>query len=238
MLGRIGCLNYSIIRNSSVSLRPTAYSQLGQFIVHKDHYSGTTRKYSTSSSAYYKTASSNTRKNKLWLKIKSAIRFGASSLLVVGAAGVTGVVVYLVVSELLLPSSDTQIFNRAVNIVENDKIARNLLQCNDGNGLERLKAHGGYANSDRWARNRPITSLKQLDRDGKKHYFMKFRVESLKKSGLVSLEAIQSDKFYKVDFVRMSLDVIGEKRYHLIKPKIQKSKPNGILGLFWGPTKN
>lgn len=189
-------------------------------------------------------AASNTgKKNKkvaVWPKIRAFTTFTISGTLVIGAAGLSAIVIYLIVSELFSPSGDTQIFNRSVSLIEKDEIARSLLQCNDTeDSKERLKAYGETFTNDKWTRNRPIVSSKKVDKNGKSHHFMRFHVESKKKRGLVHIEALESDKHYQPDFTTMYIDVPGEQRYYLIKPKLHKIvKPKGFLGINWGPRKD
>ncbi|QLQ81574.1 hypothetical protein HG537_0F03350 [Torulaspora globosa] len=176
----------------------------------------------------------------IWPKVKAFTTFTASGTLVIGAAGLSMVVIYLILSELLSPSGDTQIFNRSVSLIEKDETARALLQCNDTEeSKEKLKAYGEIFTSDKWTRNRPIVSTKKIDKNGKAHYFMRFHVESKKKRGLVHIEAVESDKNYQPDFKSMYLDVAGEQRYYLIKPQLGTvAKPKGFLGVNWGPKRN
>lgn len=182
----------------------------------------------------------NTKKIPLWPRIKAFTSFTVSGILVVGATGLAGIVIYLIGAELFSPSGDTQIFNRAVTKVENDETARKLLQCNDtATSKERLKAYGEILTDDKWTRNRPISSTKKIDKEGKEHYFMRFHVESKQKMGMVHVEAKESDVNYQPDFVSMYLDIPGEKRHYLIKPHLNIiTRPKGFLGVNWGPKKN
>ncbi|AMD21837.1 HFL019Wp [Eremothecium sinecaudum] len=195
-------------------------------------------RYSTFNANHNESTSSKQNRNIL-KRVKSIISFSASGILIVGATGIAGVVLYLILSELFSPTGDTQLFNRAVSYVEGDANARNLLQCYDRDQKkERLKAYGDSLHGDKWTRNRPITSTKRVDKNGKEHHFMKFRVESAKVVGVVSLEAVRSDNSYKMDFLQMYLDVPGHKRYYLIKPQLPVPKPKGFLGINWGPRKD
>ncbi|AET40544.1 Tim21p Ecym_6154 [Eremothecium cymbalariae DBVPG len=196
-------------------------------------FNGTSTK--NSASGKYSTE----KKLPLWPRVKSAVSFSVSGILIVGATGLAGVVVYLILSELFSPSGDTQIFNRAVTKIEADTVARSLLQCNDyENSRERLKAYGETLHNDKWTRNRPIKSTRRIEKDGKEHYFMKFHVESNKKIGLVTVEARESEKSYQPDFISMYLDVSGHERYYLIKSRPLVVKPKGFLGVNWGPKRD
>ncbi|CAI2001669.1 hypothetical protein SEUBUCD646_0G02600 [Saccharomyces eubayanus] len=176
----------------------------------------------------------------LWPQVKSASTFTFSGILVIGAVGISTIVIYLILSELFSPSGDTQLFNRAVTMVEKNKDVRNLLQCNDGiTGKERLKAYGELITNDKWTRNRPIVSTKKMDKEGRTHHYMRFHIESKKKLALVHLEAKESKKNYQPDFINMYVDVPGEKRYYLIKPKLNSvPSSKGFLGIRWGPRKD
>ena len=176
----------------------------------------------------------------LWPQVKSASTLTFSGMLVIGAVGISAIVIYLILSELFSPSGDTQLFNRAVSMVEKNKDIRSLLQCDDGiTGKERLKAYGELITNDKWTRNRPIVSTKKLDKEGRTHHYMRFHVESKKKIALVHLEAKESKQNYQPDFINMYVDVPGEKRYYLIKPKLHPvSNSKGFLGIRWGPRKD
>lgn len=180
------------------------------------------------------------RPKPLWPQVKSASTFTFSGILVIGAVGISAIVIYLILSELFSPSGDTQLFNRAVSMVEKNKDIRSLLQCDDGiTGKERLKAYGELITNDKWTRNRPIVSTKKIDREGSTHHYMRFHIESKKKIALVHLEAKESKQNYQPDFINMYVDVPGEKRYYLIKPKLHPvSNSKGFLGIRWGPRKD
>ncbi|KAH3903048.1 Tim21p SCDLUD_000659 [Saccharomycodes ludwigii] len=207
----------------------------------------TSRSYSTfTSHGNDTTTASKKPKKSIWKQIKKFTTFTASSALVIGALSLATIVLYLIISELFLPSGDTQIFNRAVNLIEADEVSRKLLQCNDHIGedkrenRERLKAYGETISDNRWARNRPVQSTRTVGQDGKELFFLRFHVESNKKIGTVTLEAKESNEHYQPDFVFLCLDVPGEKRHYLIRPIPQfvpKPKGTGFLGLSWGPKK-
>lgn len=180
-----------------------------------------------------------TKKIPLMAKIRTLTTFTFSSLLVLGGVGVSGVVLYLILSELFSPSGDTQLFNRAVSMVEDNDDVRKLLQCDDsGVRRERLKAYGELVTNDRWTRNRPIVSTEKVDKYGKHHHYMRFHLESKKKLGLVHIEAVDLEQHYKPSFVSMYIDIPGEKRYYIIKPKLRQiMRPKTIFGFPWGSSK-
>lgn len=206
----------------------------------------------SSVSALRQAAGENTGKNSkekpknqlIWTKIKKAFTFTAATGLVVGATGLAGLVIYLVVSEIALPSGDTQIFNKVVSLVEKDENCQKLLEFENG---FRLKAYGesidykeGSNTGSNWTRNRPIASTRRLDKNGKEHLFMRFHVESKTKVGTVQLESIQSDVLHP-EFKYIYLDVPGEKRYYLVQPPKPPSanlglnlNNGGFLGVKWG----
>lgn len=205
-----------------------------------------TRYYSTFN-AYAENGNSDSLKSSnakgkigIWPRIKAFTTFTVSGTLVIGAVGLSAIVLYLITSELFSPSGDTRLFNRSVSIVEVDEPSRSLLQCDDnGDNKERLKAYGEAFTRDKWTRNRPATSQKRLDKSGRSHYSMRFNVESKKKRGLVHVEAVDSDEHYQPDLISLYIDVPGEKRHYLIKPKLNKIvRPSGFLGVQWGPKRN
>ncbi|EJS43695.1 tim21p [Saccharomyces arboricola H-6] len=204
--------------------------------------SNRTRLYSNgnSTASEKKDDKAGNKNRSLWPQVKSASTFTFSGILVIGAVGISTIVIYLILSELFSPSGDTQLFNRAVSMVEKSKDVRSLLQCKDNiTGKERLKAYGELITSDKWTRNRPIVSTKKIDREGRTHHYMRFHIESKKKIALVHLEAKESKKNYQPDFINMYVDVPGEKRFYLVKPKLNPvSNSKGFLGIRWGPKKN
>ncbi|KAI5949686.1 TIM21 [Candida margitis] len=107
-------------------------------------------------------------------RITRAFTFSLSSVIVLGAAAVALLVIYLILSELLLPSGDTRTFNKAVKLIEQNEQAQKTLGFPAG---ERLKAYGMVA-ADKWVRNRPVQSSKTRGKDGKDHLVMKFQVET------------------------------------------------------------
>lgn len=172
----------------------------------------------------------------IWPKLKSFTTFTFSAALVVGAIGVSTVVIYLIGAELFSPSGDTQLFNRAVSLVQKDQELRQSLQSNDTLYRERLKAYGEMITHDRWTRNRPIVSKRRIDNDGNVHCFLRFHIESKKKIGLVHCEAVEKQGSLLPEFVSLYVDIKGEKRHFIIKPKLQKQpKSTGFLGVNWGP---
>ncbi|KAK6457864.1 TIM21-domain-containing protein [Scheffersomyces xylosifermentans] len=183
----------------------------------------------------------NAKGKKILNKATRAFTFSLSSVIVLAAAGVALLVVYLILSELFLPSGDTRTFNKAVKLVEKNELAQKLLEFKAG---DRLKAYGEVA-SDRWVRNRPVHSVRTKGQDGKDHHLMKFHVESDNgKHATVTLEQVDNS-FWSSDFAYIALDKAGAKRIYIVEPKFnhknyvpQLRDNNGFLGLKWGPKKD
>lgn len=180
----------------------------------------------------------NAKGKKILNRINRAFTFSLSTLLVVGAAGISVLVVSLILSELFLPSGDTRTFNKAVKLIEKNEQAQKALNFQLG---QRLKAYG-IVSADKWVRNRPVQSVKTKRKDGKDHLIMKFQVESDNgKYGVVSLEQIDNS-MWNTEFEYISLDVPGFKRIYIIEPPKNQLIPkigggSGFLGLNWGPKK-
>lgn len=182
-------------------------------------------------------------KGKLILnRITRAFTFSMSSVLVIFAGGVSLLVIYLIFSELFLPSGETRTFNKAVKLVENSDIAKQVLHFESG---ERLKAYGEVA-ADKWARNRPPQCIRTKTSDGKDHLLMKFHVESKSgHHGTVVLEQIDQS-FWSSEFAYIALDQPGKRRVYIKEPKFTSkryvpslsSKNGSFLGLKWGPKKD
>lgn len=182
----------------------------------------------------------NAKGQKILNRISRAFTFSFSTLLVIGATGIAGLVVYLILSELFLPSGDTRTFNKAMKLVEKDDNVRKLLHAESG---ERLKAYGETA-AGKWVRNRPVQSIRVQGQDGSDRLAMKFHVESKAGyHGSVSLEQIDKS-FWRSDFAYIALDVPKHNRVYIIEPKFQPKKyvprkggDGGFLGVKWGPKK-
>ncbi|CCE82147.1 Piso0_002846 [Millerozyma farinosa CBS 7064] len=175
-------------------------------------------------------------------KITRAFTFSMSSVLVIFAGGVSLLVIYLIFSELFLPSGETRTFNKAVKLVENSDVAKQVLHFESG---ERLKAYGEVA-ADKWARNRPPQCIRTKTSDGKDHLLMKFHVESKSgHHGTVVLEQID-ESFWSSEFAYIALDQPGKRRVYIKEPKFTSkryvpslsSKNGSFLGLKWGPKKD
>ncbi|ODQ77132.1 hypothetical protein BABINDRAFT_42185 [Babjeviella inositovora NRRL Y-12698] len=188
----------------------------------------------------YSTASSvqppKAPKVSLWTRLSRASTFVFASSLVLGAVSLAGFVIYLLFAEILLPSGETQVFNRAVSLIEKDAECQALLNFPAG---ERLKAYG-ETDGNRWTRNRPIHSQKKEGKDGKSHLMMKFHVETNSgRHGSVTLENIE-DSALESNFAYIALDIRGQKRHYVIAPKfntVARHKATGLFDLKWGSSK-
>lgn len=159
---------------------------------------------------------------------RRAATFSFYSALVLGALGFTGVATYYFAQELLLPSSDVQVFQRAFHLIERDAKTKELLG-------EKLKAHGEQTNN-RWAHNRPIASRRSVDQYGREHVVMQFHVDGEKNTALARLELI--DNAGKRDFRYLVLEIPGHGRHYLINETPSKPKGRGLFGIQWGPKKS
>lgn len=175
----------------------------------------------------------------LGLRIRRAASFTFYTGLVLGGIGLTGIVVYYFVKDVLLPTSDARVFNRALAIVRKDEKSANIL------GGGRLKAYGEQTDN-KWARSRPIASRRGFDGHGREHLIMQFHVEGELASGLVRLEMIESEEksktgIGKYDFRYLVLEVPGHPRHYIIdnseKPR-KKDTSAGFLGVRWGKPKS
>ncbi|SGZ38802.1 related to Mitochondrial import inner membrane translocase subunit TIM21 [Hanseniaspora guilliermondii] len=195
----------------------------------------------------------NSQHESIWTKLGRATSFTFNGVVVTVSVGLFGVVAYLLGKELFSPNGDTMIFNRVVNLIESDETCRKMLECNDyvdpktgKKHTEKLKALSAGGMDDTWTRNRQISSMRQQGPDGRERYFLRIQVESAKKVGIVFVEAIESEKKFKPDFVLMYLDVNGKRRHYLAKPVNKNiveqtadgvSKVSSLFGLNWGPKK-
>ncbi|KAA8911611.1 hypothetical protein TRICI_003769 [Trichomonascus ciferrii] len=173
----------------------------------------------------------------LWLRLKHSLSFSFYSVVVLAGFGLSGLVVYYFVSDILLPTSDVQVFNRAFGLIKQDE------ECQKRLGGSKIKAFGEKTDN-KWARNRPIASRRGFDFAGREHLLMQFHVEGDLAEGLVRLEMVKSDEESRTgighfDFRYLVLEVPGYPRHYLIDntPKTQKrtvSTNKGFLGVKWG----
>lgn len=182
----------------------------------------------------------NARGKALLSRISRIFTFSILSVLVVGALGVAGLVVYLILSELFLPSGDTRTFNKAVKLIEANENAQKALNFAPG---ERLKAYGEVA-GDKWVRNRPVQSIRQRGSDGKDRLVMRFHVESASgRHASAVLEQVDTS-FWSSEFAYLALELPNKHRIYVVDPKfapknyVPRAGNSGFLGLKWGPKKD
>lgn len=184
----------------------------------------TKQKYSTQST-----------KVPLYHKLKLAASFSFYTAVVLGGVGLFGLVVYYFVSEVLLPTSDVQLFNKTFSIIKKDPQCQKLLGT-------KMKAHG-EASGNKWSRSRPVASRRGFDNNGREHLWMQFHVEGdliqdAENGALVRLEMVRdphgSNAF---EYRYLVLEVPHQPRLYLIDntptPAI-KNKNTGFLGVKWG----
>lgn len=146
-----------------------------------------------------------------------------------GGVGLIGVCGYYLARELILPSSDVQVFQRAFGLVEKDPKSQELLGT-------KLKAHGEDTRS-RNTINRPLASRRAVDRYGREHVKMQFHVDGDKASGVVRLELID-DNHGHLEYRYLVLEVPGHGKHFLINNEPQRPKGVGLFGIKWGPRKS
>lgn len=168
------------------------------------------------------------KSSKWWSLLKNISSFTASSALVVASLGLTTIVFYLIGKELFSPNGDTQLFNRSVTLVQDNAEVRGLLNCQDSLiKKEKLKAYGELVTHDKWTRNRPIVSKRRVDKQGNVHCFIRFHLQSKAKIGLVHVETIEIPGKFKPKFNCVYIDVPGQRRFFVVKPKLNSTGGNG-----------
>lgn len=153
--------------------------------------------------------------------------FGYNTAVVLGGVGVLGVAGYFLTQELLLPSSEGQLFHKTFKLVENDEKSVDILG-------KPLKAHGEPTNQPN-VKTRPLASTRFYDGVGREHILMQFHVDGSKKSGVVRLEVV--DNRGKLDYRYVVLEAPGESKHFLINnDRAGASKRSGgLFGIRWGP---
>lgn len=179
----------------------------------------------------------NSKGRAILSRMSRAFTFSLSSVMVAGAIGLLGLVLYLIFSELFLPSGDTKTFNKALRLIESSEVAKKSLGFPEG---ERLKAYGDVPGG-KWIRNRPPQAVRQVGLDGKERLIMKFRVETkVGAHAIVTLEQVDT-LWWLSEFAYIALDVPYQKRVYVVEPKFApkaisgKPRLGGFLGLKWGP---
>lgn len=215
-------------RHSILKQGPLAHKSVG-------HKSVQQRFVQTQSNSNWK-PNAETFKPTLGQRISGAASFTFYSSLVLAGVGISGLVVYYFVCDILLPTSDVQIYKRAVSIIENDP------NCQKALGGGRLSSYGENT-ENKWTRNRPIASRRGFDKYGREHVYMQFHVKGDAEEGLARLEMIENKQEhspFKVghfDFRYLVLETPSQRLY-VIEEDPQHSKPpkkTGFLGVNWGP---
>ncbi|ANB12719.1 Tim21p [Sugiyamaella lignohabitans] len=232
--------NIAIINSKTFSASPVQKLN-GKPISHRS-FTAMRSILNTASSTASSSSSAKSKANTIPLttRISSAFSFIFASGLVIGGIGLTGIVIYYFVNDILLPTSDVQIFNKAFSIIEKDPQCQKLL------GGSKIKAYGEETSSKWGNRNRPIASRRGMDGRGLEHVLMHFHVKGDIAEGVARLEMIESGEksslgIGKFDFRYLVVEVPGSPRVYLIdnsnKPKAKD--PNaGFLGVRWGPKKD
>lgn len=236
------------LSTSRVGLTSTALLRSAQF-----HYSAspsfqTSNASRSTSSSSNSSSSSNNNSNKtnsnappklpLLKRISLFTSFSFYSVVVLSGVGLLGLVIYYFVSELLLPTSDVQLFNKTFSIIKKDPECQRLIGT-------KMQAHGETNESgtnNKWARTRPLASKRGMDRYGREHVWLQFHIEGeLLEPGtdaLVRMEMIRdphgSNAF---EYRYLVLELPNHPRVYLIdstpNPAV-KAKSSGFLGVKWG----
>ncbi|GMM33858.1 Tim21 protein [Saccharomycopsis crataegensis] len=225
---------------------PLAYESATRTSILRHHY----RNYAT----HKENPETDTKKKdtstgpSFFTKLKSGSTFALSTLLVVGSLGLTGLGIYAIGAELFSSSGDTKLFNRSINLIQNNLHCQKLLQC--AHGDETLSAHGEdytLGNRNGWGnRNRQVNSTKTIEKNtGNEHYYMRYHVESSKKRGTVQMEAVK-DANTKKTTIRSLMLIVDNERYYVVAPPMRRSilpmsrgrNGSGFLGMNWGTKKD
>lgn len=175
-------------------------------------------------------------------RITRFFTFSVASGIVVGAVAISGLVIYLILSELFLPSGDTRTFNKALKLVEESENAQKALGFGPN---DRLTAYGEVP-GDKWVRNRPAQGIKTRGPDGKDRMVMRFHVESPSgKHASVILEQVDKS-FWTSEFNYIALELPNKTLVYVKEPPFSAKnfsprgfgKGTGFLGLNWGPKKD
>lgn len=153
--------------------------------------------------------------------------------IILAALGLFGLVWYYLIMELVMPSGDVRIFNRAFKEIEKNEDVMRVL----GGQLHSMGEGGG----GRWGRNQPPVSKRGIDKYGREHIWMNFYVSGDLNEGRAKLELVQNtdsklsaERFVYRYFV---VDIPGHKRIYIAgnaAEKMEKKKSTGWLGVNWG----
>ena len=236
------------LSTSRVGLTSTALLRSAQF-----HYSAspsfqTSNASRSTSSSSNSSSSSNNNSNKtnsnappklsLLKRISLFTSFSFYSVVVLSGVGLLGLVIYYFVSELLLPTSDVQLFNKTFSIIKKDPECQRLIGT-------KMQAHGETNESgtnNKWARTRPLASKRGMDRYGREHVWLQFHIEGeLLEPGTDALVRMGDDSWPAwIKRLWVPLPCAGtpnHPRVYLIdstpNPAV-KAKSSGFLGVKWG----
>ncbi|SPN98580.1 related to Mitochondrial import inner membrane translocase subunit TIM21 [Cephalotrichum gorgonifer] len=157
--------------------------------------------------------------------------------LILAGLGLTGVVTYLLFTEVFAPDSKVANFSRAVDLIKKDPVCQSLL-----GDPKKIMAHGEET-YNKWRRARPIASTIYQDRYGVEHLMMKFHVDGPLNKGLAQLHMTRHPKQGDGDFEYKYLfvDVRGHHRVYLKNADEEKKaagaaakKKTRFLGINFG----
>ncbi|KAI5795462.1 TIM21-domain-containing protein, partial [Peziza echinospora] len=181
------------------------------------------------------TARDSSAKNWGQLNVKQKIvrttSTGASLVTILAGVLVTGTVFTLLYTEVLAPDSTANWFNRAVSRIKDEPRCLALLGT-----ASSIKAYG-EPTSNRWARNRPIASNHNTDRNGVEHLRIRFNVEGNVDRGVVHIHLVKRPESRDFEYKYLYLDVPGQSRLYLEDNDDKDSKSpqkKGIFGVSWG----
>ncbi|KAF5092999.1 hypothetical protein D0Z03_002599 [Geotrichum reessii] len=214
------------------------YSALRSFT--NSTFSRSTNKSSSNSNTNSNNSSNTNSPPKISLlkRLSLFASFSFYTAVVLSGVGLFGLVVYYFVSELLLPTSDVQLFNKTFSIIKKDPECQRLIGT-------KMQAHGETnesGNNNKWARTRPLASKRGVDKYGREHVWLQFHIEGdLLEPGtdaLVRMEMIRdphgSNAF---EYRYLVLEVPNHPRIYLIDNTpnpAAKAKSTGFLGVKWG----
>ncbi|OLL21955.1 Mitochondrial import inner membrane translocase subunit TIM21 [Neolecta irregularis DAH-3] len=151
--------------------------------------------------------------------------YGSNAAVIMLGLGVFGVVAYAFTTYVLLPSSETRLYNKSFDLIRKHPEVLILLGSD-------LSAHG-EATRSRWQKNRPLATQKTLDKANREHLLMRYHVEGELTSGIANLDMVQ-DSEGNLQYQYLFVDVPELKRRIYIIDNRPQQKPNsgGIFGIF------
>ncbi|BCS18295.1 protein tim21 [Aspergillus puulaauensis] len=161
-------------------------------------------------------------------KVARATQQSFNFMVVLAGAVLTGGVFTLLYTEVFSPNSRTWQFEKAVERIKNDARCINML----GDRRE-IKAYGENTWS-RWARNRPIATKVEKDRQGREHLKMNFHVAGPRNEGVVFVHMVKPSDTNEWEYRLLALEVKGYSRVVLEErhdPKVGGEVK--IFGIRW-----